>query len=200
MKSLGENPTENELQKIINTVDVDGKSARRHFHFYWTTETFIRRPRRQEQKISLEKTMILHACMSFTLCAFCTLSTIFTLCTLTSLSRSARAFFYFGAFPECFHYWGHSLVFKYSSISFQNFLISFLFAFMFYWWRNNEWRQIATWIKNKIQNSSHLCPVPHVCASNSEVASNKQIWIIGKRVIPCVLRFQDFLTWQVIFP
>lgn len=27
MKSLGENPTENELQKIINTVDVDGKSA-----------------------------------------------------------------------------------------------------------------------------------------------------------------------------
>lgn len=25
MKSLGENPTENELQRIINTVDIDGK-------------------------------------------------------------------------------------------------------------------------------------------------------------------------------
>lgn len=25
MKSLGENPTENELQHIINTVDIDGK-------------------------------------------------------------------------------------------------------------------------------------------------------------------------------
>lgn len=33
MKSLGENPTENELQRIINTVDVDGKSACQHFHF-----------------------------------------------------------------------------------------------------------------------------------------------------------------------
>lgn len=26
MKSLGENPTENELQGIINAVDIDGKS------------------------------------------------------------------------------------------------------------------------------------------------------------------------------
>lgn len=28
MKSLGENPTENELQHIINTVDIDGKLRR----------------------------------------------------------------------------------------------------------------------------------------------------------------------------
>ena len=27
MKSLGENPTEYELQRIINTVDIDGKSG-----------------------------------------------------------------------------------------------------------------------------------------------------------------------------
>ena len=41
MKSLGENPTENELQRIINTVDVDGKSACQHFHFYSTIVTFM---------------------------------------------------------------------------------------------------------------------------------------------------------------
>lgn len=29
LKSLGENPTENELQRIINTVDIDGKVGRR---------------------------------------------------------------------------------------------------------------------------------------------------------------------------
>ena len=28
MKSLGENPTENELQRVINTVDIDGKLRR----------------------------------------------------------------------------------------------------------------------------------------------------------------------------
>ena len=43
MRSLGQNPTESELQEIINEVDVDGKSNRRYIEeddHFWTLPVF----------------------------------------------------------------------------------------------------------------------------------------------------------------